>query len=299
VVGRLVRLHQQRVCLSRRSDGQQRISASSFCSASFHFTSISRLYRPTTGWCCPFVYAGCPMSKKSASPAPRLRSSEDKLYQSCLQACIEGIENLPVDKRQVSCTCKSFLLHSVRLPVADYRFLSLSATPTTTPLLNPAVTTDDTPVERAVTPPHQLEPASLLLSPPVTPQRESSVTRIHSPASDGTMNRTPLHGAPVRGQVVPPRDPPHPMLSTYGNQDARGVASSFGNQDARGNLAVQPAANAGTFKFKKNAVKIVSAPTPSSPFCAPSAPSPAPGPVKATPREVDRYVASAPPSCTA
>jgi hypothetical protein len=230
------------------------------------------------------------MSKKSASPAPRVRSSEDKLYQSCLQACIEGIENLPVNKRQVSCTCN----YHVHLLVANYKFLSVSATLnnntltlTTTPPPIPAETANDAPIERAATPPRQQESLSLLLSPPATPQRESPVTCMHSPASDGTMNRTPLHGAPVRGQAVPPRGPAHPMLYAYENQDARG------------NLAVQPAANAGTFKLKKNAVKIVSAPAPGSPFRVPSvastaaASSPAPGPVKAKPKEVDRYVAFA------
>jgi hypothetical protein len=244
------------------------------------------------------------MSKKSASPAPRVRSSEDKLYQSCLQACIEGIENLPVNRRQVSCTCMCFLSYPARLPVANYRFLPVSATPnnnntptlTTTPPPIAAKTANNTPIERTATPPRQQEPLFSLLSPPATPQREISATRIHSPASDGTMNRTPLHSAPVWGQVVPLRGPAHPVPSAYGNQDVRGVASSFSNQDARGNLAVQPAANAGTFKLKKNAVKIVSAPAPGSPFRVPSVAStaggssPVPGPVKAKPKEVDRYV---------
>ncbi|KAH7067795.1 hypothetical protein FB567DRAFT_457859 [Paraphoma chrysanthemicola] len=78
------------------------------------------------------------------------------------------------------------------------------------------------------------------------------------------MNRAPLHGAPVPGQQ--PRGSP-----------IRGAIPSFATQDARSNLAVQPAANAGSFKLKKAAVKIV------------GAASPVPGPVKAKPKEAEGY----------
>lgn len=79
------------------------------------------------------------------------------------------------------------------------------------------------------------------------------------------MNRAPLHGAPVPGQQ--PRGSP-----------IRGAIPSFATQDARSNLAVQPAANAGSFKLKKAAVKIV------------GAVSPVPAPVKATPKEAEGYL---------
>ncbi|KAH7065949.1 hypothetical protein BKA63DRAFT_167973 [Paraphoma chrysanthemicola] len=78
------------------------------------------------------------------------------------------------------------------------------------------------------------------------------------------MNRAPLHSAPVPGQQ--PRGLP-----------VRGTTPRFATQDARSNLAVQPATNAGNFKLKKAAVKIV----------GPA--SPVPGPVKAKPKEAEGY----------
>jgi protein-S-isoprenylcysteine O-methyltransferase len=102
------------------------------------------------------------------------------------------------------------------------------------------------------------------------------------------MNRAPLHGAPAQGHPPPKRGPP-----------ARGTPLSFGSQDARSNLAVQLAANAGSFKLKKTAVKIVGAAAPSIPFrgvpaTIAKAPTvgaaPVPGPVKAKPEEAEGYV---------
>ena len=167
------------------------------------------------------------------------------------------------------------------LPVADSKVLSATVEPDNNNT-NPTPTTT---IERAVTPPIQQEPAISLISPPATPRQ----TSLRPQAV--IMNRSPLHGAPVRGQAPPPRGP------------ARGNQPSFGTQDARSNLAVQPSTNAGSFKLKKNAVKIVGAaapaPPPNTPFrAAAPAPattsavgsSPAPGPVKAKPKEARQYV---------
>ena len=66
--------------------------------------------------------------------------------------------------------------------------------------------------------------------------------------------------------------------------------------DARANLAIQPAANAGSFKLKKSAVKLVGAAGPvpatlSRPAATtPVALSPVPGSVKAQPKAVEGYV---------
>ena len=73
------------------------------------------------------------------------------------------------------------------------------------------------------------------------------------------MNRSLLHGGPVRGNAGPP----------HVRQDARPLQDARSPQDARSNLAIQPAASAGTFKLKKKAVRIVSVANP-----APHAPLP-------------------------
>jgi hypothetical protein len=106
---------------------------------------------------------------------------------------------------------------------------------------------------RPNTPPLQHSPATTLISPPPTPKHVNTAPLTRSSASDAAMNRAPLHGAPVRGQVPPSRGPPRAAPPPYGAQPA------YGNQDARGNLAVQPAATTGSFKLKKAAVKMVGA----------------------------------------
>lgn len=66
------------------------------------------------------------MSCNSASLGPRRRNSEDKLYQACLNACIVGIENIPVDKRRPGGgKCKISHLLS-RFPITDTDTISLS-----------------------------------------------------------------------------------------------------------------------------------------------------------------------------
>jgi hypothetical protein len=81
------------------------------------------------------------------------------------------------------------------------------------------------------------------------------------------MDRTPLRGVPAT-----PRGP-------------AGMAQSiYSNQDARSNVAVQPAANTGSVKLKKNAVKIVGSLASATPFQA----APAAGPVKAESKEPER-----------
>jgi hypothetical protein len=64
-----------------------------------------------------------------------------------------------------------------------------------------------------------------------------------------------------------------------------GMAQSiYSNQDARSNVAVQPAANTGSVKLKKNAVKIVGSLASTTPFQA----APAAGPVNAESKEPER-----------
>jgi hypothetical protein len=72
------------------------------------------------------------------------------------------------------------------------------------------------------------------------------------------------------------------------------ASPAWSSEDARSNLAVQPAANAGSLKLKKNAVKIVGAAGPMSTTASqPAAPkssllsSPAPGSVKAMPKATE------------
>jgi hypothetical protein len=189
------------------------------------------------------------------------------------------------------------------LPVADDQFplavvdpnnnlTKLNLTTTATNALTAFVTRKYNQTECAVTSPSQEECTTSLISPSATPQRVSSPAHTHLTLADTEMNRSSLHGAPMRGQVAPTRGPAHAGQPT------------FGSHDARSNLAVQPAANTGSFKLKKNAVKIVGAPASSSPLRAAPAKfattpvggsSPVPGPVKAKPKVLDRYVDFAPP----
>ncbi|KAF1938088.1 hypothetical protein EJ02DRAFT_458169 [Clathrospora elynae] len=196
-----------------------------------------------------------------AAPSPRVRNSENKLFEACLDACIEGIENLPVDRRD-------------------------SATPTLNNHISTNTNTDTTLVATSHAAP---DPAASLLSPPPSPSKvpQPPASPPRSPTPPAAMERSELHGAPPTAPQGLQSVPPHLRGSLQ--------QPSWGPQDARSNLAVQPDANMGSMKLKKNAVKIVGAApvlttsTASRP-AAPSTPvasSPAPGSVKAQPKETE------------
>lgn len=126
------------------------------------------------------------------------------------------------------------------------------------------------------------------------------------------MNRAPLHGAPRGPRSAAPSYRPQDACGSrgptpsYGHQDARGSRvtpptygsqdacanpGALSNQNASANFAVQPAANAGSMKLKKMAVKIVGATAPSKAVTPVMASSPKPEPVKVVPKEVERSVA--------
>lgn len=102
-----------------------------------------------------------------------------------------------------------------------------------------------------------MKPSDSLPSPPPSPQHQTrSSPPLHFSGPVATsMNRSLLHGGPLRGNAGASRE----------HQDVRP------SQDARSNLAVQPAANAGTFKLKKNAVKLVSSAGPAPNALLPNA----------------------------
>ncbi|CAO2651581.1 Nn.00g041510.m01.CDS01 [Neocucurbitaria sp. VM-36] len=206
------------------------------------------------------------MSGKASSPAPRPRNSEGKLYQACLDACIDGIGRLQVGKRRGSSGAHKLpsFVPTTRLPVTNNGAL----TATLDPIHN---TSGQRPLNsippRPATPLTKSEPATSLPSPP------------QSPVSATSMNRSALHGAPPRGAPLP----------------------TWGSQDARSNLAVEPAANPGNFKLKKNAVKVVGAASPvSRASTRPAAPAPAiasspvPGPVQSKLKEADGHAPASP-----
>jgi hypothetical protein len=216
--------------------------------------------------CCVYTIFFHHMSGESTSPAPRLCISKDEVYQALLDACIEGIVNFPVEKRQrrISGKCTSLQFRpSTCLPSQQP---STHSTTTTSPIDTSNSTGDDCPIS----PPLQHSPTTTLISPPPTPKHVDTASLTRSPAPDAAMNRAPLHGAPVRGQAPPSRGPSCDGPPSYGAQPA------YGNQDARGNLAVQPATTTGSFKLKKAAVKMV------------KAAAPTPGPVQGKPKEVER-----------
>jgi hypothetical protein len=136
---------------------------------------------------------------------------------------------LSTKKEDAVCACLLIAYPPACLPVADNRLFSLTVnpnntiTPTTFSVANK--TPNSTSARRATTPPPQQHLLFSLLSPPATPRRVDSPRLVRSPTFDATLNRSSLHGAPVRNQVPSPRGP------------ARGLQSAYGNQDARGNLA--------------------------------------------------------------
>ena len=166
------------------------------------------------------------------------RSNKHELYQRDLNACIEGVANFPVTKRQTSAGACSMPLSLVLL------LLTITAGGhLTSPVAKCAVDLF-TPVDAS----HSLP------SPPQSPTRQQWPTQ-PPPASQTeslNMDRSYLHGGPMRGNAGPARGPENVRPS----QDARVF------QDAGEHLAVQPASNPGNLKLKKAAVKIVTPPGP-------------------------------------
>lgn len=80
-----------------RQERQPRVGAQTV------FVSCSVTRRPPNG--CPRQRSTSCLMPGEPHPRPRIRNSEDKLYQSCLDACIEGIANITVNKR-ISGTCR-------------------------------------------------------------------------------------------------------------------------------------------------------------------------------------------------
>jgi hypothetical protein len=108
----------------------------------------------------------------------------------------------------------------------------------------------------------------------------------------GAPSKAPRGVAPWGPQGTPPSHRPLGVIAQHPNL----VTSGWASGDARANLAVQPAANAGTFKLKKNVVKIVRAArsAPATPRSAaatpPVASSPALGSVRAQPKAAEGYL---------
>ena len=214
------------------------------------------------------------MSEVISHPLPRPRNSEDKLFEACLNACIEGIQSFQVDKRQGSCGMCKFHSPETRLPVTD-----IGPSATRAPNNNTRTGVLDSTTKLAVTSLNKRVPAACLPSPPPSPPSfcifQPTSLFSHSLTSTTTMNRSVLYGAPVWGP------PP----------------SRWGNQDERSNLAIQPDTNSSHVKLKRNAVKLVGAAASTSSASprstAPASPivsSPIPGPVRAQPTKIDGYV---------
>lgn len=121
---------------------------------------------------------------------------------------------------------------------------------------------------RAVTSPAPAVPFSDLPSPPPSPPLQMwSSSQSSSPSVTSSMDRSLLHGGSGRGDVNPPQGHQSVKIShdASSSQDARSVQMIRSSQDARysqearSNFPIQPAADSGTFKLKKKAVKIVGA----------------------------------------
>ncbi|KAH9866655.1 hypothetical protein J1614_008348 [Plenodomus biglobosus] len=233
------------------------------------------------------------MPRDSPSPTPRLRTSEGHLYQECLDACIAGIEGIPVDKRQA--VGRSALTTNNNIDLA-------------TPLTN---TRDITVSESAKSEQNTIASASgaLPLGLSLCEQLNSIADSPQSSAEAMKHSKyASQHGVPPqRSKSMQPQGsqatPPHLRRAVPQQAQAPPTFAyalpARGSQDVRNNLAVQPAADAGTMKLKKKAVKIVGPATPSAaapkPSLAPlTASSLAPGPVVASLKEAESFVAPAP-----
>lgn len=222
------------------------------------------------------------MSETSTPLAPRLRNSEGNLYETCLDACIEGIKRLQLDTRHGSHGEYKSLSPGrlTRLPVANRASLLATLESNDQNLAKANHKNSPNPTYQfAAFSPIQQAPALSLLSQHPSPSSfiflPATGSPLHLALPTVVMNHSLLHEAPSRGAPV----------------------SGWGSQDARSNLAIQPAANVGSIKLKKNAVRIVGAAGPTSRLLPrastpvpPMASSPALGPVKANSKETPGYV---------
>lgn len=121
---------------------------------------------------------------------------------------------------------------------------------------------------RAVTSPAPAVPFSDLPSPPPSPPLQMwSSSQPSSPSVTSSMDRPLLHGGSGRGDVNPPQGHQSVKFShdASSSQDARSMQRTGSSKDARysqearSNFPMQSAADSGTFKLKKKAVKIVGA----------------------------------------
>ncbi|KAL6705161.1 farnesyl cysteine-carboxyl methyltransferase [Coniothyrium glycines] len=216
------------------------------------------------------------MSDKLTASSSRLRTSEDKLFQACLNACIHGIENIVVDKWRASTVRTTPPQHSSQ---AVDKELDLA-------LESPCLPS----------PPQSPPP------PPPPPQPDPSLPAIdtlqQSLSSAAAMNRASLHRAPSVGRPsAPPTTMRGPNSSAQqggplqGSRHAQTTPSTTPKvASSSQNLAVQQTAHSGALKLKKKAVKVVGAASPASlhlqlPSSVPSSHSQASVPVMSKPQE--------------
>ncbi|KAH9867906.1 hypothetical protein IAQ61_007210 [Plenodomus lingam] len=228
------------------------------------------------------------MPEKSAVSVPPLRTSEEKLYQACLDACIAGLENLPVDKRQA-------------VPLA----VNNNSDPTTFSANNTNITAigSTKPGQGTVETDSAKVPLGANLCDQQLHATPSSTAGCAEVMDQSKYANT--HGTPPKGprsiqsqghQAKPPSlrpTTPAQASQVFG----RPPPPSWGTQDARSNLAIQPAAGVSTTKLKKKTVKIVGAAAPSNtapkPLPAPSTSS-SPAPMMKKEQEANHYTTPAP-----
>ncbi|KAL6150234.1 farnesyl cysteine-carboxyl methyltransferase [Exserohilum turcicum] len=171
----------------------------------------------------------------SNHPSAPARSTNNKLYQACLEACIDGIESFPVDKR--SSTALPHRSPSTKQNTESAAFTEIASTSladlcTTSSLPSPPLSPSRTGFCKQL--------SSILFSPPLAAMERSRYAdtpiRSKEPPSQGSLN------APLRG--------PSSALPSM-------TSGTSALQNAHNNLATQPVASTGKSKVKKSAVKIV------------------------------------------
>lgn len=193
----------------------------------------------------------------SNHPSAPARSTNNKLYQACLEACIDGIESFPVDKRSSS-ECKLSLTSPVRsTPSTDCIFSAAlpHRSPSTKQNTESAAFT-----EIASTSLADLCTTSSLPSPPLSPSRTGFCKQLSSILFSpplAAMERSRYADTPIRSKEPPSQGSLNAPLRGPSSALPSMTSGTSALQNAHNNLATQPVASTGKSKVKKSAVKIV------------------------------------------
>lgn len=214
------------------------------------------------------------MATELSPSSPRPRTCEYKLFVTCLDACIQGIQGLEVDKQDKSSGMSPPLSPAVCLP----NKISLRASAAPRQDINspcPSKLTCRSNKQALHISSPDVLPSSPLLLRSLTDGQDLHFLD-HSAALNPIMNRSPSYGGPPTGprggrggsllssRYAPAQPATVTMPTNSKNTDSKPVDSMRAssnpilvNQVIPANVAVHPAPEAGKIKLKKNTLKVV------------------------------------------